>query len=83
MVNLIESTIRDINNLVNGVPVNFETNYSSSLVSDWWKEKNSETAAEKGRQGNRNKVITDYHLIKPRYMIIRSMCLVFMSKPLD
>lgn len=70
MMSLIEQTIHDIDRLYNGVLLDVNTHYTSALVSAWWKTKSAEISSLANRRiETRNKVVTDYSLIKPKYII--------------
>lgn len=70
MMSLIERTIHDIDRLYNGVLLDTDTHYSSALVSGWWKTKSAEMASPSNRKrGPRSRVVSDYSLIKPKYII--------------
>lgn len=70
MVLLIEQTIHDIDRLYNGVIPDKDTHYASALVSSWWKAKSAEMASSSNRtRGSRSRVVSDYSLIKPKYII--------------
>ena len=70
MVLLIEQTIHDIDRLYNGMIPDKDTHYASALVSSWWKAKSAEMASTSNqRRGSRSRVVSDYSLIKPKYII--------------
>lgn len=80
MASLIQGSIHDISLLYEGIPLNTDKHYASSLVLDWWDKKKTEISPlKKYERQPRVRVLTDYGQIKPRYLIDESSTVIFID----
>lgn len=71
MTTLIENTIGLIDKVFRGELVDKETHYFNRLIIDWWKRKEALLGVEAQKsKSSKERVVSDYRLIKPRYSII-------------